>query len=161
VATALKRGFASEAHLQAAVDSMLALNREAADALAGCAVHACTDITGFGLIGHAREMARGSGVTLGIHASAVPLLPGAFEYAKRGAKPGGLKNNQEYASPDVDCATGIDPDLIELLYDPQTSGGLLVSLPESDAARMASRFPDARVIGRVVPAGEKAIRIRQ
>ena len=161
VATALKRGFASDAHVQAAVDSMLALNREAADALEGCAVHACTDITGFGLIGHAREMARGSGVTLGLHASAIPLLPGAFEYAKRGAKPGGLTNNREYASPDVDCGPGIDPDLVDLLYDPQTSGGLLVALPEADAARMATRFPGARVIGRVLPAGEKAIRIRQ
>ncbi len=161
VATALKREFASEEHVRAAVDSMLTLNRAGAEALAGCAVHGCTDITGFGLIGHAREMALGSGVTFGIHASAVPLLPGAFEYAKRGAKPGGLKNNHEFASPDVDCAPGIDPDLVDLLYDPQTSGGLLISLPEGDAARMATRFPDAHVIGRVLPAGDKAIRIRQ
>ena len=160
VATALKREFASADHVRAAVESMLALNRPAAEALAGCVVHGCTDITGFGLIGHAREMALGSGVTFGIHASAVPLLSGAFEYAKRGAKPAGLKNNYEFASPDVDCAAGIDQDLVDLLYDPQTSGGLLVSLPEADAARMAMRFPDTHLIGLVLPAGNKAIRLR-
>ena len=160
VATALKREIADETHVQAAVDSMLALNREAAAALADCIVHGCTDITGFGLIGHAREMAKGSGVTLEIDSTAVPLLPGALEYARRGAKPGGLQNNKEYASPDVDCAAGLDPDLVDLFYDPQTSGGLLAALPEEDAARMASRFTAACVIGRVLPVGPKAIRIR-
>lgn len=156
VATALKREIASEADVQAAIDSMLALNRDAAHALASVSVHSCTDITGFGLLGHVREMARGSGVTIEIDSSAVPLLPGALDYARRGAKPGGLKNNREFVSPDVDCAAGLDPDLVDLLYDPQTSGGLLAAIPAADAARV-STFP---VIGRVLPRGEKVIRIR-
>ena len=160
VATALKRGIAGETHVQAAVDSMLALNRAAAEALTGCIVHGCTDITGFGLIGHAREMARGSGVTLEIHARAVPLLPGALEYARQQAKPGGLKNNQEFASPDTGSAPDLDPDLLDLLYDPQTSGGLLLSLPEADAERMMKRYAGACLIGRVLPKGEKAIQVR-
>lgn len=160
VATALKRGIAAEMHVQAAVDSMLALNRAAVEALAGCTVHGCTDITGFGLIGHAREMARGSGVTLEIDAPAVPLLPGALEYARLQSKPGGLKNNKEFASPDAGSALDLDPDLLDLLYDPQTSGGLLLSLPAADGARMMARFAGARLIGRVLPKGEKAIQIR-
>ncbi len=160
VATALKRGIAADAHVQAAVDSMLALNRAAAEALAGSTVHGCTDITGFGLIGHAREMARGSGVTLEIDAPAVPLLPGALEYARQQAKPGGLKNNKEFASPDTGAAPDLDPDLLDLLYDPQTSGGLLLSLPAVDAARMMARFAGACLIGRVLPKSEKAIQIR-
>jgi len=160
IATALKREIADPAHVQEATDSMLALNRSAAEALDGCTVHGCTDVTGFGLIGHARELAKASGVTLEIDAAVVPLLPGALEYARRGAKPGGLKNNHEFAAPDTDCAPGVDRHLLDLFYDPQTSGGLLVSLPEDDAARMAARFPAARVIGRVLAAGEKPIRIR-
>jgi selenide,water dikinase len=156
VTTALKREIANEAHVQAAVDSMLTLNRAAAEALAGFTVHACTDITGFGLIGHSREMARGSGVTIEIDSASVPLLPGAMEYARLQAKSGGLKNNKEFASPDVDCAADLDEDLVDLLYDPQTSGGLLVSMSGADAAR----FTGGCVIGRVLPAGEKAIRIR-
>jgi selenide,water dikinase len=156
VTTALKREMAVEADVQAATDSMLTLNRAAASALADALVHACTDITGFGLTGHSREMARGSRVTIEIDSAAVPLLPGALEYARRGAKPGGLKNNREFVSPDVDYAAGLDPDLMDLLSDPQTSGGLLLSLPEEEAAR----FPMFPVIGRVLPAGETAIRIR-
>ena len=160
VATALKRGIAGEMHVRAAVDSMLALNRGAAEALSGCTVHGCTDITGFGLIGHAREMARGSGVTLEIEARAVPLLPGALDYAGRQAKPGGLQNNKEFAGPDTGSAPDLDPDLLDLLYDPQTSGGLLVSLPPADAEDMMKRFAGACLIGRVLPKGEKAIQIR-
>ena len=160
VATALKREMASEAHVQAAVDSMLQLNRAAAEALDGCQVHGCTDISGFGLLGHGREVAKGSGVTLEIDSSAVPLLPGAMEYARLQAKPGGLKNNREFASPGVECAAGLDADLVDLLYDPQTSGGLLVSLPEAGAALMMERYPAARRIGRVLPESGKAIRVR-
>lgn len=159
VATALKRGLAQVADVDAAVASMLLLNRGAAEALAGCEVHGCTDITGFGLLGHGRELAKGSGVTLEIEASKVPLLPGALDYARAQAKPGGLKNNKEFASPDVDTAAGLDPDLVDLLYDPQTSGGLLVALPGEDARRFLEQFEAACLVGRVVAKQDKAIRV--
>ena len=157
IATALKRGQAEEGHVLASVASMLQLNRGAAEALANVQVHACTDITGFGLAGHAREMALGSAVSLEIDTAALPLLAGALEYALAGAIPGGLKNNKEFASPDVLVAEGIAPALLDLIYDPQTSGGLLISLPEADAAQALERLPEARRIGRVLARGEKAV----
>jgi selenide,water dikinase len=157
IGTALKRGLAGEAEVQASVDSMLTLNRAAAESLAGLAVHACTDVTGFGLLGHAREMAIGSGVTLEIEAARVPLLAGALEYARAGAIPGGLKNNREFASCDAAAAGAIPTELDNLLYDPQTSGGLLIALP--DPAPFLDRFPAGVAIGRVLPRGAKAIEI--
>lgn len=155
ITTALKRGLASEEHLQAAIASMIALNKATAESLADCNVHGCTDITGFGLIGHARELALGSSVTVEIEAARVPLLPGALEYAEKGAIPGGLKNNRDFASCDVEMAGGIAPALDALLYDPQTSGGLLIALPERDAARV----PHLTQIGRAAPRQKKAVRI--
>lgn len=159
VATALKRGLARAMDVDEAVASMLLLNRGAAEALSGGEVHGCTDITGFGLLGHARELANGSGVTLEIEAARVPLLPGALDYARAQAKPGGLRNNREFAAPDVSLAENVDADLTDLLYDPQTSGGLLVSLPEADAVRFLDRFPSACLVGRVTARQEKAIRV--
>lgn len=151
IATAGKRGAAAEAHLAGAVESMLRLNRAAAERLAGCGVHGCTDITGFGLLGHGREMALGSQVTLEIDAAAVPLLEGVRDYARAGAIPGGLRNNRDFASCDVEVAGQIEEDLLAILYDPQTSGGLLAALADPP--------PEYRVIGRVTPRQEKAIRI--
>ncbi len=159
ISTALKRGLAAPEHVDSSIASMLTLNRAAAEALAGLTVHACTDITGFGLLGHAREMALASNVTLVIEAKRVPLLPGALHYAQQGAIPGGLNNNRDFASSCVAPAESLDPALLQLLYDPQTSGGLLVSLPEPDAARMCERFPAAVPIGRVTQRQEKPIHI--
>lgn len=135
IATALKRGIASEDHVEAAIASMLRLNR--------CELepHGATDITGFGLIGHAREMALASNVTLEIDTNAVPLLPGALRYAAEGAQPGGLKNNREFAGDCVRARGVIPAELEALLYDPQTSGGLLLSVAEAP--------PGAAVVGRV------------
>src|SRR5271170_1611153 len=130
ISTALKQGIARESDVQAAVDSMLKLNREACEAMLAFDVHGCTDVTGFGLIGHAREMALASKVTLEIDPRAVQFLPGAEEYAHRGAIPGGLKNNREFAASSVEGSSEFE----DLLYDPQTSGGLLIALPERDAA---------------------------
>ena len=98
ITTALKREIASEAHLQTAIDSMLLLNRRACETMLEFEVHGCTDVTGFGLIGHAREMAIASAVTLEIDTATVQFLPGALDYARQGALPGGLKNNREFAS---------------------------------------------------------------
>jgi selenide,water dikinase len=159
ISTALKRGIAQDAHVQASIDSMLTLNRSACEAMLRFDVHACTDVTGFGLIGHAREMAVASGVTLEIEVEKVRFLPGALDYARQGAVPGGLKNNREFASCAVELVRPI-PDHIEtLLYDPQTSGGLLIALPESHAPLLEQALPTAYRIGRVISREDKAIRL--
>jgi len=150
IGTALKRGIASPESVEAATRSMLMLNREACAAMLRFDVHACTDVSGFGMIGHAREVALASGVTLEIETAAVPLLPGALDAVKAGAIPGGLKNNREFASCAVDAKPSIDGALLDLLYDPQTSGGLLIALPERDAAALERILPRARRMGRVV-----------
>ncbi len=157
IATALKRGLASEADMQGAIESMLLLNRAACEAMLAFDVHGCTDVTGFGLIGHAREMALGSGVTLEIEVDRVRFLPGALDYARAGAIPGGLNNNRDFASCVVARAREIPDEIEKLLYDPQTSGGLLISLPEQDAEALTQRVEGAYRIGRVLPKGEKAI----
>ena len=155
ISTALKRGIAQEAHVQASIESMLELNQRACEAMLALEVHACTDISGYGLIGHAREVALASGVTLEIEADRVQFLPGAVEYARQGALPGGLKNNREFASCAVQLARALPAEIENLLYDPQTSGGLLIALPEPDADRLAGAYR----IGRVLARQEKAIRI--
>ena len=153
VATALKQGIARESDVCASVEQMLQLNRAACENMLHFAVHGCTDVTGFGLLGHAREMALGSGTTLEIEVDALQLLPGALEYAAAGAIPGGLKNNREFVADCVTATREILPALEALLYDPQTSGGLLIALPEADAAELSLRYPAAVRIGRVLPRG--------
>jgi selenide,water dikinase len=157
IATALKRGIASEAHVAAAIESMLTLNRRPCEEMLRLDVHGCTDVTGFGLIGHAREMALASNVTLEIDVNRVQFLPGALEYARRGAIPGGLKNNREFALPCVDSthSSTVSRETGELLYDPQTSGGLLISLPFEQVGDLPSGYR----IGRVLDCGTKPIRI--
>jgi selenide,water dikinase len=159
ISTALKRGFAEQRDLEQSIESMLRLNRKAAEAMLAAGAHACTDVTGFGLIGHAREMALASGVTLEIEFQRVQFLPGAIEYAHRGALPGGLKNNREFASCAVEVAGGVSPEIESLLYDPQTSGGLLIALPEAGARALEKSLHGAYIIGRVLERGEKPIRI--
>jgi selenide,water dikinase len=131
---------------------MLTLNRAAAEAARDLAPHASTDVTGFGLLGHAREMALASRATLELEAAAIRLLPGAAGYARAGAIPGGLKNNREFVSPCVERRGGIPEEIETLLYDPQTSGGLLIALSEQNAAALLARLESACRIGRVVPA---------
>lgn len=157
IGTALKRGMAGEAEVAASVESMLTLNRAACEALRGLEVHGCTDVTGFGFLGHAREMAIASKVTLAIEAAALRFLPGALEYARQGAIPGGLKNNREFVAGCVEWVREAAAEVESLLYDPQTSGGLLVSLPEEDAARYVASFPEAYRVGQVRERGEKPI----
>jgi selenide,water dikinase len=155
ISTALKRGIAKEQDVQAAIESMLTLNRRACEAMLHFDVHGCTDVTGFGLLGHAREMAIASKVTIEIESGNVKFLPGAVDYARQGAIPGGLKNNRDFASVSVEGQSEFD----ELLYDPQTSGGLLISLAEADAAAFEESFAGAYRVGRVVELGRKPIRI--
>jgi selenide,water dikinase len=159
IATALKRGLASEGDMQTAIESMLTLNRDACGRMLQFDVHGCTDVSGFGLIGHAREMALASEVTLEIEVDQVRFLPGALQYARLGAIPGGLKNNRDFASCAVESLRKIPEEIVNLLYDPQTSGGLLVSLPEHDAARLTQTLEGAYRLGRVVPRGARPIRL--
>ena len=155
ISTALKQGIAREPDVEAAIQSMLKLNREACEAMLAFDVHGCTDVTGFGMIGHAREMALASKVTIEMDPRAVRFLPGAVEYARQGAIPGGLKNNREFAASCVEGRSEFE----DLLYDPQTSGGLLISLPEADAAALQKKMPDAYRIGQVTERQVKPLRL--
>jgi selenide,water dikinase len=159
ISTALKRGIAAEEHAEAAIAQMLTLNRAACEAMLRFDVHGCTDVTGFGLMGHSREMAMASGVTLEIEVEAVRFLPGALDYARAGAVPGGLNNNRDFASCTVLARRELAADVEALLYDPQTSGGLLISLPEADAAALETALPEAYRIGRVTQRREKPIEL--
>lgn len=130
IATAIKFDRAPERVADAAIASMAQLNRAAAEALAQLppdAVHACTDVTGFGLIGHATEIAKASHCVITIDVDAVPLLDGALDLVERNT-PGGGRTNQQYFGGGVLAAAGLDPRRVQLLYDPQTSGGLLVAV---------------------------------
>ncbi len=159
IGTALKRGIASAESVAAATESMLGLNRAACEAMLRFDVEGCTDITGFGLAGHAREMAVASGVTLEIEAAAVPLLPGAMESARARAIPGGLRNNMDFVAGSVEEPADLDEALRHLLYDPQTSGGLLIAVAAGQADALLAAIPGARRIGCAVPRGERPIRI--
>jgi selenide, water dikinase len=159
ISTALKRRIASDADVAASIEQMLTLNRRACEAMLAFDVHGCTDVTGFGMLGHARELALASNVTLEIEVDKIRYLPGAVEYARQGALPGGLKNNREFASCAVEAQRELAPEIEALLYDPQTSGGLLITLPEEDAAGLERSLEGAYRIGRVLPRQEKAIRL--
>jgi selenide,water dikinase len=152
IATALKAGEAPATAVDAATRSMSALNREAAEAAQRHRASAATDITGFGLIGHAAGIARESRVTLELRAADLPLLPHARELAPRFA-PGGLKANRTQFEPLVSYERALDDALTALLFDPQTSGGLLLAVSESAVSSLARELPDARVVGRVLPSG--------
>ncbi len=147
VGTAIKAGRAPESTVAAAVRSMTQLNRAAADVLRALpvdAVHACTDITGFGLIGHATEMARASEVTIRLAAARVPLIAGVREIA-RGNRPGGLASNLEHFEQGVQVTAEVAEDLLWLFYDPQTSGGLLIAAAAAHARTVDRALADAGV----------------
>jgi selenide,water dikinase len=126
-------------------------------------VHAATDVTGFGLIGHAREMAAGSGVSLRIDSAKVPLLEGAMDCVRAGFIPGGLKNNREFAECLVGYEANVPEEIRTILFDPQTAGGLLLSVARSDADSLVTALNDAGVpaveIGEVLPQGKPLIRV--
>ena len=159
ITTALKRGKAEAAHVDAAVEAMLTLNRAASLAAREVGgLHACTDITGFGLLGHAAEVATKSAVGLRLDASAVPLLSGAAACVSAGQIPAGLHRNRVFfttADGGVRIGAGVDPTVATLLFDPQTSGGLLLTVAGNRAAALRSAFEAAALplweIGRVVP----------
>ncbi|HMF10543.1 MAG TPA: selenide, water dikinase SelD [Thermoanaerobaculia bacterium] len=153
-----------EASLAEATSIMAALNRPAAEAMDGFEIHAATDITGFGLLGHAYEMMNGSQTTGEFSVARVPLVAKARELAQRGIAPEGSRVNVRNMRPRTDVAPGVTEEEFLLLCDAQTSGGLLVALPEAQAERYAARVRElgasaGAVIGRVLDKGEKALRV--
>ncbi len=158
ISTAIKKGRAKQEWMNAAVASMTTLNNTA-EIAAKYEVHGMTDITGFGLIGHAREMALASNVSLQIHASKVPLLPGALECVRAGFIPGGLKANREFAECTVGYERDISDEIRTILFDPQTAGGLLISVADKDARELTSKIA-AVEIGNVVESVKPLIWVR-
>jgi selenide,water dikinase len=151
VLQAVREGRAPDGALDAAVRAMTSLNRDAADALRPFSPNAVTDVTGFGLLGHAYETADRSGVHIALDAEALPALPAALELAAAGVRTGGDRRNREFAGPHVRSTTA--PELEALAYDPQTSGGLLVTLPAAKRVVLEATFAaaglDAFTVGRV------------
>ena len=162
--TAIKKGRASESAVMAAVGSMCMLNRTAVEVAQAFEVHAATDITGFGLLGHAREMAAGSKVSLVLHHRRVEFLPEALECAREGYLPGGLKRNRDFIGGCVEFADAIPEEVRNLFFDPQTSGGLLLSIAAADAAEclaaLRERDVPAREIGEVTARTRPLIDVR-
>jgi len=157
ISTALKGEMASRGAVEKMVECMVTLNRKASEWMQAFGAHACTDITGFGFIGHALEMAAASQVGLVIRSERIPFLPKALEYAGMGLLPGGAYANRDFFSCKVEVDPAVSPVLSDLLYDPQTSGGLFVSLPPEGAEKMIEAFREERdaeasVVGEVVEA---------
>jgi len=157
ISTAIKKGVAEQRWIDAAVKSMTTLNKFAAEVITAndrFSVHALTDITGFGMIGHAREMALASDVSLNIYASRIPLIEGAIECVRAGYIPGGLKANRDFAECMVEYEEGIPPEVQTLLFDPQTAGGLLIAVSDEGTTPLIQALLQAGVgaaeIGEVI-----------
>ena len=163
ISTAIKKGKAEPAWIEAAVRSMTTLNKRAAEVIAAgeFRVNAMTDVTGFGMIGHAREMVLASDVSIGIFAEKIPLIDGAINCVRAGYVPAGLKNNREFAECLVEYDDGVAEDVRALLFDPQTAGGLLISTPEAE--RLTRALAEAGVaavgIGEVLKNSKPRIRV--
>ena len=146
------------------VRSMAQLNAKAAEAMLQCReIHACTDVTGFGLLGHADEMAAGSGVTIRIYSRRLPLLPGALELAEMGIIPAGAYRNRDYVMPRLSVGENVPQARLDLISDPQTSGGLLIALPMEEAGALVDALradcPDSAIIGTVLPKTDHTLEI--
>jgi selenide,water dikinase len=160
VVTAMRGDLAKPAQAEAAVQVMLRSNGPASELFREVPVHACTDITGFGLLGHALEMAEGSGVTLAFSYSALPVLDGAWDYARMGLVAGGAYRNKQYAEKHVSYSADFEDVDKDLLFDPQTSGGLLIAVDSANAPRLVERLHEvgdltAVIVGRVDQLGDK------
>ena len=175
ISTAIKRGTAKPSWIDAATKSMTTLNKTAAEVVTrtndegrrrndASAVHALTDVTGFGLIGHAREMALASNVGLNFDSVKIPILEGALDSIRAGFIPGGLKANREFAECLVGYGENVSDEIRTLLFDPQTAGGLLISVAASDASALVLALQQVGVpaieIGEVVPPSRPLISVR-
>jgi selenide, water dikinase len=161
ISTGIKRGQASDSVVAGSVETMLTAGKYAAEAMLAFGVKGATDVTGFALLGHTWEMACASKVTIEIDASTVPLLDGALELASQGMLTSGDKTNREYVGADVEIAEGVEQNMIKLLFDPQTAGGMLIAIPEDKAKALLrtlnEHYPHARIIGRVIPESSRKI----
>jgi selenide,water dikinase len=160
--TAIKRGIASEATIKKISRMMAALNRTAAEVMQHFSVHACTDITGFGLLGHLAEMVDDSGMALRLDSGQIPILSEAIEYAKMGMMPGGTFKNKEFRLGMIEFSSGVDPLIQDILFDPQTSGGLMICVKREQADALVSKLIDAgvaaaKIIGEVISAPAEKI----
>jgi selenide,water dikinase len=165
VSTALKGGLAEAALVARSVACMTTLNRKAAELMAETTeIHACTDVTGFGFLGHALEMAEGSGIGMRIRAAEVPYFEGIRPFVEEGLVPGGLIRNRKFREKQLDVSPDCPEWLIDILFDPQTAGGLLISLPPDAAEGLlrgmhAAGIDEAAIVGEVIPAPKGIIRV--
>jgi selenide,water dikinase len=174
ISTAIKKGVAKQFWIDAAVASMTTLNKTAAEIVINhqksrsasndqSPVHAMTDVTGFGLIGHAREMALASNIALRLRASNIPVLEGALDCVRAGHIPGGLNANRDFAECNVGYEDGIPDHLKTLLFDPQTAGGLLISVARESTAELTRALNAAGIaaaeIGEVLPSSKPLITV--
>ena len=161
ISTGIKKSRASDAIVAGSVETMLTPGKQAAEAMREFGVKGATDVTGFALLGHAWEMACASKVTIQIHAGSVPLLTGALDLAAAGMLTSGDKTNRQYIGADIKIGDSVDENLLRLFFDPQTAGGMLISIPENTAeallARLRENYQNARIIGRVHPQGPHSI----
>ena len=164
ISTGIKLAKAAPEVVAESIATMLTPGKYAAEAIPGFEVKAATDVTGFALLGHAWEMACASKVTIEIDSARVPLIGGALELAAAGMLTSGDKTNREYVGAEVEVAASVDSNLMKLFYDPQTAGGLLLSITEDKAnellAELQRNYPRAEIIGRVFERGAKLILVK-
>jgi selenide,water dikinase len=161
ISTAVKGGMASDPVIKAVAQSMAALNKTASEVMLQVGVNACTDITGFGLLGHACEMILDSQIGFRIHSASVPIFPETIELARMGMIPGGTYRNKEFRSKMVDSA-GIGDVMLDILFDPQTSGGLFMAVSPDKASLLLTKLKeagvtDAAIVGEVFGQPEQRI----
>jgi selenide,water dikinase len=154
--TAIKGGLASKEVIKFVTHLMATLNRDAAQVMEGFSVHACTDITGFGLIGHVAEMVVDSDFGIGLWSEKIPIIPEAVDYAAMGLVPAGAYKNREFREGMVDISPSVKQTVLDILYDPQTSGGLLICVDSKSADNLLIRLKNkgmdkAAIIGEVLP----------
>ena len=164
ISTGIKFGKTSTNVEAGSVETMLTPGKYAAEAMREFGVKGATDVTGFALLGHLWEMARASKVAIEVEPAAVPLLEGALELAGQGLITGGDKTNRQYVGDDIQFAQHLDANLVKLLFDPQTAGGMLIAIPKDQAEALLSRlrenYPRASVIGKVMEPGGRSILVR-
>lgn len=161
--TAMRADLITPKSQRALIDSMVQLNRQAAEIMAAYPVHSCTDVTGFGLAGHAHEMASGSRKTVVLDSRRLPLLPQAREMAEMGIVPKGAYQNRSWLSCQVSASDSVPLALTDIIFDPQTSGGLLIALPEKDGekllAQLSQVLPSAAMVGYIKSYGSGSVEI--
>jgi len=164
ISTGIKLAKAPASVVSESIATMLTPGKFAAEAIGKFDVKGATDVTGFSLLGHAWEVARASSVTIEIDSARVPLINGALELARAGLMTGADKTNREYVGEDISIADGIDVNLVKLLFDPQTAGGLLLAISEDKADDLLTdlrrNYPRAEIVGRVTAHDEKSISVR-